>query len=116
MHVHRSWPNVHVVLPGGILQLFARYNLLSVIEQVMQQPEFGEAEMNVAAVSSNPIHRHIHFDIGIGDQPVFDYCSLNSKQGTKMLQQLGGDERSGKTRVDAVFQEANMFTFRAVAD
>src|SRR3546814_8128163 len=62
--VDRPAPDVHVALPGGILQFFAGGDLLGMLEQVAQDLELDGTEVDITTTAADPIGDQVHLEVG----------------------------------------------------
>ena len=63
MHVHRPRLDMDIPTPDGIQHVLAREHPFRMAQEKFQQPEFGGAQMQCAAVAQHPVRCRVQRDI-----------------------------------------------------
>jgi hypothetical protein len=91
--------------------------MLGVSQQMLQEPEFGLAKVDVNAVAFHPVPLEVHLDAGISEWDAAGCFPGNAisipSARSKVLKQLCRRDRSDKTRVDAGFQKVCVLALSA---
>src|SRR5690348_13848267 len=65
MDVDGARIDVGIVAPDRVQESLAREDAARMLEEMLEQPEFGRAERNLLAGPAHAMRRDIHFHIGI---------------------------------------------------